>query len=145
MYRSQHELVAVFKKGKVAHINNVELGKNGRNRSNVWSYAGMNSFARDRGEILALHPTPKPVALVRDAILDASNRDDLVLDPFGGSGTTMLAADAVRRRSRLIELDALYCDVIVRRCQEVMGAEAVLAATGRTFAVTAAERETIDG
>jgi DNA modification methylase len=144
MYRSQHELVAIFKKGKQAHTNNIELGKNGRNRTNVWVYAGMNSFTSDRDATLALHPTPKPVALVRDAILDASNRHDIILDPFGGSGTTTLAADAARRRSRLIELDPLYCDVIIRRCQEAMGMEATLLSSGKTFASVAAERETID-
>ncbi len=141
LYRSQHELVAVFKKGGAAHTNNVELGKNGRNRSNVWSYAGMNSFSAERDEALTLHPTVKPLALVRDAILDASNRDDLVLDPFGGSGTTLLAADACRRRARLIELDPLYCDVIIRRAQKALGLAATLASTGQSFDAVTAERE----
>ena len=145
LYRSQHELIAVFKHGKVPHINNVELGKHGRNRSNVWPYAGMNSFAAGRDETLALHPTVKPIALVRDAILDASNRDDRVLDPFGGSGTTLLAADAVRRRARLIELDPLYCDVIVRRAEQALGVTVTLAATGQNFAEVAAEREASNG
>lgn len=145
MYRSQHELVAIFKRGKAPHINNVELGKNGRNRTNVWVYPGMNSFTSDRDATLALHPTPKPVTLVRDAILDASNRDDIILDPFGGSGTTMLGADAVRRRSRLIELDPLYCDVIIRRCEEALGVVATLIPSDQTFAAVASEREAIDG
>lgn len=140
LYRSQHELIAIFKHGTAAHINNIELGKNGRNRSNVWSYAGMNSFAKERDELLQLHPTVKPFALVRDAIFDASMRDDIVLDPFGGSGTTLLAADAARRRARLIELDPRYCDVIVKRAQQTLSVEAVLASTGQTFAAVAAER-----
>jgi DNA modification methylase len=140
LYRSQHELVAVFKKGGAAHINNVELGKNGRNRTNVWAYAGMNSFSSERNETLALHPTCKPLALVRDAILDASRRDDIILDPFGGSGTTLLAADACRRRARLIELDPLYCDVIVRRAEKTLGLEATLAKTSQTFSCVASGR-----
>lgn len=140
LYRSQHEAIAVFKSGSASHVNNVELGKNGRNRTNVWSYAGMNTFAADRDDLLALHPTVKPVALVRDAILDASRRDDIILDPFGGSGTTLLAADAVRRRARLIELDPLYCDVIVRRAQAALGLVATLGTTGRGFAEVAMER-----
>ncbi len=140
MYRSQHELISVFKKGTAPHINNVELGKNGRNRTNVWTYAGMNSFSKERQAVLHLHPTVKPLALVRDAIFDASMRDDIVLDPFGGSGTTLLAADAARRRARLIELDPRYCDVIVTRAQQTLGVEAVLASTGQTFASVTAER-----
>ncbi len=144
LYRSQHELIAVYKHGKSPHINNVELGKHGRYRSNIWSYAGMNSFGAHRDETLAMHPTVKPIALVRDAILDASNRDDLVLDPFGGSGTTLLAADAVRRRSRLIEFDPLYCDVIVRRAEQALGLTATLAATGESFADVASARENAD-
>lgn len=142
LYRSQHEFIGVFKKGGAAHVNNVELGKNGRNRSNVWPYAGMNSFSAERDEALSLHPTVKPLALVRDAILDASRRGDIVLDPFGGSGTTLLAADAVGRVARLIELDPLYCDVIVRRAEQALGVSATLAETGQTFAVIAAQRET---
>jgi DNA modification methylase len=144
LYRSQHELVAVFKKGRAAHTNNVELGKHGRNRSNVWAYAGMNSFSAERDAALAIHPTVKPLALVRDAIIDASDREDVVLDPFGGSGTTLLAADAVRRRARLIELDPLYCDVIVRRAQQALGIRAVLQDSGMTFD-EAAGREVVHG
>lgn len=141
LYRSQHELIAVFKRGTAPHVNNVELGKNGRNRSNVWPYAGMNSFSRERDEALAMHPTVKPLALVRDAILDASRRDDIILDPFGGSGTTLLAADAARRRARLIELDPLYCDVTIRRAEATLGITAVHAETGLSFAEIATQRE----
>lgn len=145
LYRSQHELVAVFKHGKSPHTNNIELGKHGRNRTNVWAYAGMNSFGKDRDANLALHPTVKPMIMIRDAILDASNREDLVLDPFGGSGTTLLAADAVRRRARLIELDPLYCDVIVRRVEMALSAPAVLKSSGQSFAEVASEREASRG
>lgn len=141
LYRSQHEIVAVFKKAGAAHINNIELGIHGRNRTNVWTYAGMNSFSKERDQALAMHPTVKPLALVRDAILDASNRGDIILDPFGGSGTTLLAADAVQRIARLIELDPLYCDVIIRRVEKALGVTAVLVATGQSFADVAAERE----
>lgn len=144
-YRSQHELIAVFKHGKAPHTNNVMLGKHGRNRTTVWSYAGMNTFGHEGDEALALHPTVKPIAMIRDAILDASNRDQIVLDPFGGSGTTLLAADLVKRRARLIELDPRYCDVIVRRAERTLGLSATLMGTSRTFAEMAVERETPNG
>jgi len=98
LYRSQHELVFLFKNGAAAHINNVNLGAHGRNRSNVWDYDGFNSFGKRRDELLAIHPTVKPVALIADVIRDASARGDLVLDPFGGSGSTIIAAEKTRRR-----------------------------------------------
>ena len=115
LYRSQHELVFVFKAGTAPHINNVELGKYGRYRTNIWSYAGINSFGKDRDAELALHPTVKPVKLVADAILDCSKRGGIVLDAFAGSGTTLIAAANTGRRGYGIELDPRYCDVIVRR------------------------------
>ena len=96
-YRSQHELIGVFRVGGRAHHNNVELGRFGRNRSNVWTYAGVNTFGRGRMEALAAHPTVKPVALVADALLDCTARGDVVLDQFAGSGTTILAAEKVGR------------------------------------------------
>ena len=133
LYRSQHELVAVFKRGTRPHINAVELGRHGRYRTNVWAYAGANSFSADRAAQLALHPTVKPLELVADAILDVSRRGGLVLDPFGGSGTTLLAAEQTGRRACLMELDPLYCDVIVRRFAAATGMSAVDLA-GRTFA-----------
>lgn len=132
LYRSQHEMVLVFKKPGAAHVNNVQLGKHGRYRTNVWSYAGVNSFAGNQSD-LALHPTVKPVAMVMDAIKDCSRHGDIVLDPFGGSGTTLIAAHKTRRQARLIELDPLYCDVIIRRWQALTGQDAVLAASGKTF------------
>jgi len=126
LYRSQHELVFVYKNGTAAHINNVELGKHGRNRSNLWTYAGANAFGQTRDADLAMHPTVKPVALVADAILDASNRGDIVLDAFGGSGTTLVAAEQTGRRGRAIEIDPHYVDTIVRRMEAVLKTKATL-------------------
>jgi DNA modification methylase len=140
LYRSQHELVFVFKSGTGPHINNVELGKHGRNRTNVWSYAGINSFGKSRDEDLSLHPTVKPVALVADAILDCSKRKGIVLDAFAGSGTTLVAAERTGRRGYGVELDTHYCDVILRRMAKAAGLEAVHAETGRTFSDLEAER-----
>jgi DNA modification methylase len=140
LYRSQHEFVFVFKNGSAPHINNVDLGVYGRLRSNVWDYAGMNSFGKDRDELLAMHPTVKPVALVADIIKDASARGDLVLDAFGGSGSTLVAAEKTNRRSALIEIDPLYVDGMLRRWQAFTGKEAVCARTGATFAQREAAR-----
>ena len=134
LYRSQHEFVLVFKSGNAPHINNIELGAHGRYRTNVWDYQGINSFGKDRNALLALHPTVKPVALVADAIQDCSKRRDLVLDPFAGSGTTIIAAEKTKRRAGAIELDPLYADTIIRRWQDFSGGQAVCARTGITFA-----------
>ena len=120
-YRSQHELIPVFKKGTAPHTNNFELGQKGRSRSNVWSYRGMNAFAADRDALLGSHPTVKPVALVRDAIKDVSRRGEIVIDTFLGSGTTLIAAEETGRRCFGMELDPLYVDVIVRRWQAHTG------------------------
>lgn len=132
LYRSQHELVFVFKSGTAPHINNVELGRHGRNRTNVWSYAGVNAFGSNRSD-LSLHPTVKPAALVRDAILDCSRRRGIVLDAFAGSGTTLIAAEQTGRRGYGIELDPIYCDVILRRMEQVCGLEARLGRNGPRF------------
>lgn len=141
LYRSQHELVAVFKSGTASHINNVALGKHGRNRSNVWSMPGMNSFQKNRAEKLAMHPTVKPVALVADAILDCSERGGLILDVFGGSGTTLIAAERTGRRAAVMELDPHYVDVALRRFCDVTGIEPINAWTGaRVQRRPAAER-----
>ena len=115
MYRSKHELVFIFQSGKGRHINNIELGKHGRHRTNVWDYAGANVFRRGRDEDLADHPTVKPVLMIADAIKDCSRRGGIILDPFGGSGTTLLAAERTGRRARLIELDPKYVDVALKR------------------------------
>ena len=135
LYRSQHELFAVWRKGKVRHRNNVELGRFGRSRSNVWSYPGANSFGRssDEGNLLALHPTVKPVALVADAILDSTCRGDIVLDPFLGSGSTLIAAEKVGRRCRGAELDPAYVDTIIRRWQRWSGGHARRRSDGCRF------------
>jgi DNA modification methylase len=135
LYRSQHELVFVFKHGHAAHRNNVQLGQYGRNRSNVWRFPGANSFARqtDEGNLLALHPTVKPVAMVADAILDCTTRGQIVLDPFLGSGTAVIAAERVGRRGYGLELDPLYVDTIVRRWQAFTGDHARHAASGQSF------------
>jgi DNA modification methylase len=140
-YRSKHELVFVFKKGSTPHINSFGLGDTGRYRTNVWDYPGISSISRSRGDELAMHPTVKPVALVADAIRDCSRRGDIVLDPFAGSGTTLIAAHKTGRTARLIEFDPHYCDVIVQRSQSALGKVAMHAETGRTFEDVSAERE----
>ena len=135
LYRSQHELVFVFKHGRKGHRNNVQLGQFGRNRSNVWRYPGANSFARggEEGNLLALHPTVKPAAMVADAILDCSVRGEVVLDGFLGSGTTLIAAERTGRRCYGLELDPVYVDTITRRWQVLTGGSARHAASGRLF------------
>jgi len=133
LWRSQHELLPVFKKGVAPHINNVELGRHGRWRSNVWTYPGGSSLGSDSREGLEVHPTVKPRVLLEDALFDVTNRGDVVIDCFSGSGSTLLAAEAVGRRCRAIEIDGPYCDVIIRRWQEASGSAAVLESTGESF------------
>ena len=140
-YRSQHELIACFKKGTAPHINNIQLGKYGRFRTNVWSYAGANTFKRGRETELAWHPTVKPVALVKDAIKDCSKPGGIILDAFGGSGTTLIAAAKTKRRGFLIELEPKYVDLTVRRWEALFGTLARHAETGLTFAEMKRERE----
>lgn len=140
LYRSKHELVFIAKKGKAPHTNTVELGRHGRYRTNVWDYAGVNTFGRTRMADLADHPTVKPVALVADAIRDVSIPGEIVLDAFMGSGTTILAAERTRRRAYGIEIDPGYVDVAVRRWEKLTGTNAVLASTGQSFAELAALR-----
>jgi DNA modification methylase len=132
-YRSRHELVFAFKNGAGEHINNFELGQYGRYRTNVWEYAGVNSFGRERDDALAMHPTVKPVALVADALRDCSKRGQIVLDPFAGSGTTLIAAEKTGRKARVVELDPLYCDTIIRRWQKVTGKRAIHVASRQCF------------
>ena len=126
LYRSQHELVFITKNGRGKHINNVELGKHGRYRTNVWSYAGVNTFGKGRMEQLEGHPTPKPIAMVADAIRDVSNRGQIVLDSFLGSGTTLLAAERTKRIGYGMDLDPLYLDLTIRRWEKMTGQEAIL-------------------
>jgi DNA modification methylase len=142
LYRSQHELVFVFKHGTGRHRNNVQLGQYGRHRSNVWRYAGINSFGRttEEGNLLELHPTVKPTALVADAILDCSARGGIILDTFMGSGTTLMAAERTGRIAYGMEFDPLYIDVAIRRWQAMTGEVARHALTGRSFTEVAAER-----
>jgi DNA modification methylase len=142
-YRSQHELVFVLKAGSGKHRNNVQRGRQGRNRTNVWPYAGGPAFGRagEEGHLTALHPTVKPIAMVADALLDSSRRGDIVLDPFLGSGTTLMAAERTGRQFRGLELDPLYADVIVRRWQAYTGAAARHAVTGATFGEVARAAE----
>jgi len=132
-YRSKHELVFVWKNGDAPHINNFELGQYDRSRSNVWAYAGVNTFKHNRLEELAMHPTVKPVALVADAIRDCSHRNDLVLDPFAGSGTILIAAERTGRKARALEIDPSYVDVSVKRWQAYTGKQAKLASTDETY------------
>jgi len=143
LYRSQHELVFVFKHGKAPHQNHVQLGQFGRYRSNVWRYAGVNSFGRatEEGNLLELHPTVKPVAMVADALKDCSSRGEIVLDGFLGSGTTLMAAEKTGRVCYGLEIDPLYVDTVVRRWQAFTGQQAVHSATGRTFADLQADRD----
>lgn len=124
-YRSKHELVFAFKYGDAPHINSFGLGDTGRYRTNVWDYPGISSIGSNRDDELAMHPTVKPVALVADAIKDCSRRGDIILDPFGGSGTTLIAAQQTGRIARLIEYDPLYCDTIIRRFERETGKLAV--------------------
>jgi DNA modification methylase len=138
LYRSQHEMVAVFKAGTASHTNNVELGRHGRYRTNVWEYCGMNSFQNDRDAKLAMHPTVKPTAMVADAIFDCTRRGDIVLDPFGGSGTTLLAAQRAGRVARLIELDPAYIDVTLARFHAMTGQCAYNLWTGAHYPAPAA-------
>jgi DNA modification methylase len=139
-YRSQHELIGVFRVGGHPHRNNVELGRFGRNRSNVWTYAGVNTFGRGRMEALAAHPTVKPVALVADALLDCTARGEVVLDQFAGSGTTILAAEKVGRIGFGIEYEPRYVDLAIQRWQRSTKLEATLAEDGRTFGDICAAR-----
>ncbi len=132
-YRSQHELIFVFKVGRGDHTNTFGLGGGGRYRTNVWDHRGVNGFGKNRDAELAMHPTVKPMAMVADALLDCSKRGDIVLDQFGGSGSTLLAAEKVGRRARLIEYDPLYCDTIIRRWQNYTGKSAQLSPDGELF------------
>lgn len=140
-YRSAHEFVVVYCKGKKLAVNNIELGKHGRDRTNVWTYPGANQPGSSAGKALKHHPTPKPIEMVRDALLDVSKRGSLILDPFMGSGTTLLAAETCGRRAAGIELDPGYVDVIIRRWEEMSGHKVIHAETSLTLDELAAQRE----
>lgn len=124
-YRSQHELILACKIGEAPHTNTFGLGDTGRTRTNVWACRGVSGFGKDRMTELKMHPTVKPVALVKEAILDVSRRGEIVLDGFGGSGSTLIAAHKAGRRSRLVEIDPVYCDVICRRWIDLTGRQPV--------------------
>ncbi|MCZ8019983.1 DNA methyltransferase [Novosphingobium sp.] len=139
-YRSKHELIFVFKQGTAEHTNSFGLGQTGRYRTNVWDYAGISSISGSRSEELAMHPTVKPVSLIADAIRDCSRRGEVVLDCFGGSGSTLIAAEKTGRSARLIEYDPLYCDTIIRRWEKLTGKRATLAVTKDCFEDVAEQR-----
>jgi DNA modification methylase len=141
-YRSKHELIFVWKSGTAPHVNNFGLGQYGRNRTNVWDYAGVNTMRAGRLEELAMHPTVKPVGLVADAIKDCSRRGAVVLDPFAGSGTVLIAAERTGRRAYALEVDPTYIDVAVRRWQSYTGKSARLANDDRIFELIAESRTT---
>jgi len=141
-YRSQHELVFVFKKGRGRHRNNIQLGRFGRDRTNLWTYPGGSGFGLkgEEGNLLTLHPTVKPVAMIADILLDVTAQGEIVLDPFAGSGSTIIAAQKTRRRARAIEFEPIYADVAVRRWQKWTGEAATLEGAGRSFEQIAVER-----
>lgn len=145
LYRSRHEFIFVFKSGTERHTNNIELGKYGRNRANVWEYDSATTQGRKGNNMLELHPTAKPVHLVMDALLDCSKRGEVVLDSFLGSGTTLLAAERTARICRGIELDPLYVDTAICRWQNLTGGDAVRASDGKLFRELEAEKEPGDG
>ena len=139
-YRNEHEFVFVYKKGEAPHLNTFGVGASGRSRSNVWRYAGANTFRAGRMDELTMHPTVKPVAMVVDAMKDCSRRGSIILDAFAGSGTTLLAAERTGRRAFCVEIDPTYADVSIRRWQRFTGRDAILEATGQTFDELHAER-----
>jgi DNA modification methylase len=140
LYRSQHEMIAIFKHGDAPHVNNIQLGRMGRYRSNVWQYPGASGFSKSRKEDLEDHPTVKPVALIADAIRDASKPGDLILDPFGGAGTTLIAAEVTKRRAALIEIEPRFVDVTCRRFHDHTGIEPVLLPERAPFSVVRSQR-----
>ena len=141
LFRSQHELLPIYKKGSTPHVNNINLGKRGRYRSNLWTYPGASSLGSDARRGLQDHPTVKPTKMLEDALLDMTNRGDLVIDPFLGSGSTLIAANNTGRLCCGVELDSLYVDVIIRRFKEITGQDVVLEETGENFAEVGARRE----
>ena len=132
-YRSKHELIFVLKQGTAPHTNSFVLGETGRYRTNVWDYPGISSISASRGDELVMHPTVKPVAMIADAIKDCSKRGEIILDGFGGSGSTLMAAEKTGRCARLMEYDQLYCDTILRRWRAYTGKSATLASNSQKF------------
>jgi DNA modification methylase len=132
-YRSKHELIFVFKVGNGAHTNNVALGRHGRHRTNVWDYVSQNALNGTSKSKLLLHPTLKPVAMISDAIRDCTKRNAAILDPFGGAGTTLIAAERTGRHAHLIEIDPIFVDASIERWQRLSGRSAIHAQSGRPF------------
>jgi DNA modification methylase len=145
LYRSKHELVGVFKHGKAPHINNVQLGKFGRDRTNVWDYPGVSSFGKNRNEALAMHPTVKPVSMLADILLDASRGNDIVVDGFLGSGSTLMAAEKVHRRCFGVEIEPRYVDVILQRYRNETGIEPMHVESGLTLTELVSQRSQAQG
>ena len=145
LYRSKHELIGVFKHGKGPHINNVQLGKFGRDRSNVWDYPGVSSFGKDRDDALTMHPTVKPVPMLADILLDASRPNDIVVDGFLGSGSTLMAAEKVHRRCFGVEIEPKYVDVILTRYLNETGDEPIHIESGLTFSELSNRRSSAKG
>ena len=141
LYRSQHEMIFIYVTGEESHRNNIELGKHGRNRTNVWNYTSVNTFGARQAD-LELHPTVKPTKMIADAIMDSTAPGDIVLDGFLGSGTTLLAAVQTKRRAFGMEIDPAYVDVALNRWMDLTGNTPVLESTGETFAEVAARRAT---
>ncbi|MEH6949743.1 site-specific DNA-methyltransferase [Nitrobacter sp. NHB1] len=139
-YRSRHELICAFKVGQGPHINTFELGQYGRSRTNIWEYTGLNAFKSGRDDELAMHPTVKPVRMIADAMLDCSKPQSVVLDPFMGSGSTLLAGEMVGRHVYGLEIDPEYADVSIRRWQAFTHRDAILESSGQTFEEVEAER-----
>ena len=144
LYRSQHELCFIFKNGSSSHINNVELGKNGRYRTNVWQYAGVNAFGRHKQDIM-LHPTVKPVEMLKDAILDVTKRGDIILDCFLGSGSTLIAAQQAGRICYGIEYEPLYIDTTIRRFQKLFKMDAIHEESKKTYDQLLSEKVETNG
>lgn len=139
-YRSAHEMVFVFRHGDARHNNRIQLGRHGRDRTNLWRYEGFNSFSRGRDRALAMHGTVKPVQMICDLLLDCTEKDDIVFDGFAGSGTSLIAAQKLGRRARIIELDPVYCDTIIGRYRAAFGSEPVHRELGLTFSQVSALR-----
>jgi DNA modification methylase len=144
LYPSQHELLPLFKKGRSSHVNNVAFQKRGQRRSNVWTYQGVSSRGSDARRGLRDHPTVKPTLMLQDALVDLSHRDEIILDPFGGSGSTLIACEKSGRICRCLELDPLYVDVIIRRYELITRQKAILEQTGETFEELEQRRATKD-
>lgn len=142
-YRNKHELIFIYKKGKAPHINNFGLGEKGRYRTNVWDYPGVNTMKKGRKEELSMHPTVKPVSLVADAIRDCSHRKGIILDPFCGSGTTIMAAERTGRTAYCLELDPKYVDVAIHRFMRIHNKPVILAKNGKTYQEVVANRSSL--